>query len=287
MRVLESQIKFPAVMGVINMSPDSFFNPISGFDDALCQADKMLQAGASIIDVGGEATNPTINIAAHVPSVQQQIDRVMPAIEAIHARLPVLISIDTSEPAVMQAAVQAGAAMINDQRALTVEGALQMAVSLQVPVCLMHMFNPPRQPASTTVQEMLLQIKNELHARIDVCVAAGLARELLVIDPGFGGGNYGKNRAENFYLLRHLAVFLEFELPLLVGLSRKSFLGEALGGASPEQRLHASVAAATLALQQGANIIRAHDVKATVDAMKVVIEMMVIKTRHPCVAQGS
>ena len=260
----------PCVMGVINMSPNSFYRPIATVSDALFEVEKMLDAGASFIDIGGEATNPFVDLEEAAPTVQQEIDRVVPLVEAIKRRFDVLISVDTSQPAVMREAVHCAADLINDQRALGVKGALETIEVLKVPVCLMHFFNPIREAGSSDCQTLLETIKQDLQESIARCKAQGILSDRLIIDLGFGQGNYGKNCEENFYLLSHLKKFVDLDLPVLVGWSRKSMIGEALGGVPAEQRLYGSVAAATIAAMLGASIIRVHDVKETVDAMKVV-----------------
>ena len=173
----------------------------------------------------------------------------------------------------MAAAVEAGADMVNDQRALSREGAKQTVAKLQVPVCLMHMFASVRTPEDSTKAELLLQIKADLKRSMADCLQAGILAERLIIDPGFGGGNYGKNADENFYLLAHLAEFYELAAPILVGLSRKSFIGAAVNETDFNERLYGSLAGAMLGIQHGANILRVHDVKATADVLSVMVAM--------------
>lgn len=261
-------VEFPAVMAIINVSPNSFYHPIHDVNVALREAEAMVSAGAAIIDVGGEATNPNVMIQRDKPSIQEEIDRVVPVIDAIAKRFDVLISVDTSEAAVMREAVAVGAGMINDQRALRTESALQTAASLAVPVCLMHFFEEPRQPAADKLTSLLSEVKQELLQAVMRCESAGIPRHRLLIDPGFGQGNYGKSCEENFYLLAQLSSFQELGLPILVGWSRKSMIGDVLN-APPRDRLYGSIAAAVISLMKGASIIRVHDVKETVDAMKV------------------
>jgi len=259
----------PAVMGVINASPDSFYNPIKSIDDAIRQAEAMVSAGAAIIDIGGEATNPNLSIEHDIPSVEQQLDRVIPVIEAISRRFDVLLSVDTSQAQVMRAAIAAGAGMINDQRALREPQALQTAAELAVPVCLMHFFKASRQPGTISLAALLLQIKQELLTAVQRCQQAGIPRQRLLIDPGFGQGSYYcKNCDENYYLLANLSDFKELGLPILVGWSRKSMIGDVLN-APPDNRLYGSIAAAVIALMNGASIIRVHDVKETIHALKI------------------
>ena len=255
-------------MGIINVSPDSFYQASPNFSDALNKAIAMVAEGAAIIDVGAVATNPKINIDSSMPSVQQELDAVIPFVEALAKKSDVMISVDTSRAIVMIAAVKAGAHMINDQRALNEEGALETAVKLNVSVCLMHHFNPVRQVGSSTHEALIRQIKSDLQNDISRCLLAGMKKENIIIDPGFGGGHFGKNADENFYLLAHLKTLVDLSFPVLVGFSRKSMFAEIQS--KVEDRLHASIAAATIAAMQGASIVRVHDVKATVDAMQVV-----------------
>lgn len=261
-------LQFPAVMGVINVSPNSFYNPIDSVESTLREADAMVSAGASIIDVGGEATNPNVIIERDAPSIQQEIDRVVPVIEAIKKRYDVFVSVDTSQAKVMRAAVKSGANMINDQRALREENALETAAELAVPICLMHFFNEPRKPGSSDLESLLLQVKLDLAKAVARCELGGILRSHLLIDPGFGQGNFGKNCEENYYLLAHLGHFKALGLPILVGWSRKSMIGDVLN-VPPTERLYGSIAAAVISVMQGASVIRVHDVRETVDAVKV------------------
>lgn len=260
----------PAVMGIVNVSPNSFFNPHYSIDAVLQTVDGMVKAGATFVDIGGEASNPNVNMAEQTPDVQQELDRVIPAISAVKQRFDVLISVDTRRAAVMQEAVAAGAAMINDQRNLSEENALSVAAALKTPVCLMHFFTKPRVTGSVPYADLLQQIKNELLARVDVCLQAGITRDRIILDPGFGRGHYAKNTDENFYLLAKIAAFVETGFPVLSGWSRKSMIGETLDGVSPEQRLFGTVAADTLAAWGGAHILRSHQVQAAVDTAKIV-----------------
>lgn len=253
-------------MGIINTSPNSFYNACNNVDDALKLAEKMVREDADILDIGGEATNPMITIES---STQMEMDRVIPVIEAIKKNFDISISVDTSRPEVMKAAVNAGANMINDQRALKMPNALSTAIQLKVPVCLMHGFHPARIAGSSTKEKLLSDIKNDFLRWIKEYQAAGLSSDHIILDPGFGGGHYGKNTEENYYLLKHLDELTSLGYPSLIGWSRKSMLGETLNGAPPKDRLYASLAAAILAAQKGATIIRTHDVGATQDALKV------------------
>ncbi len=255
----------PQVMGILNVTPDSFSDGgiFLSVESAVAQARRMVEEGAAIIDVGGESTRP----GATAVTSWQEIDRVLPVIEAIHRELPVIISIDTSKPDVMRAAVAAGAGMINDVRALREEGALQTAVRCAVPVCLMHMQGEPRSmQQAPQYDDVVAEVKAFLAERIAVCVAVGIPREQVIIDPGFG---FGKALGHNLRLFKYLDTFQELGLPMLVGVSRKSMISAVLGH-PVEQRLPASIALAALAVWQGAMIIRAHDVQATADAVKMI-----------------
>jgi len=250
-------------MGILNVTPDSFSD--GGFfmdlNAALCQAREMAQAGAQIIDVGGESTRPG---AQPVP-VQQELDRVLPVIEAIRNTIDVTVSIDTSKPEVMLAAARAGAGMINDVYALRQSGALQAVALSGLPVCLMHMQGEPRtmqeDPQYRDVVEDVLAF---LQQRLQECVTTGINRELLLIDPGFG---FGKKLDHNLELLRNLARFADIGVPVVVGLSRKSLLGQLLD-LPVQRRAAASAALALLAAQRGARILRVHDVAITHDVIR-------------------
>ena len=254
----------PRVMGILNITPDSFSDggDFLSPDAALERAHRMVEEGAAIIDVGGESTRP----GARSVSEAEELDRVIPVVEGIARELPVPVSIDTSKPGVMRAAAAAGAGLINDVQALRVPGALEAASDLGVPVCLMHMQGPPRtmQDAPAYV-DVVAEVQSFLAERIACCVAAGTPRDRLMVDPGFG---FGKTLEHNLTLLKNLRDLSVLDVPLLVGVSRKSMIG-ALLDAPTDQRLYGSLAAAVLAASQGAKIIRAHDVKPTVDALAV------------------
>ena len=259
------RITAPAVMGILNVTPDSFSDGgrYNTFDVALRQAVAMAEDGAAIIDIGGESTRPG---SAGV-SLQEELDRVMPVIEAVRGATDTPISIDTSKAAVMREAVAAGAGMINDVFALRGEGALDVAAELGVPVCLMHMQGEPRTMQEAPVYEdVVAEVAAFLDQRIAECVSAGLPENLIVIDPGFG---FGKTRDHNVELLANLRQLRVRERPLLVGVSRKTTLGD-LTGRDVGDRTAASVAAAAMAVNNGAAIVRAHDVRETVDALRVV-----------------
>jgi dihydropteroate synthase len=254
----------PVVMGVLNVTPDSFSDggQFATLDRALQQARKMLDDGAAILDVGGESTRPG---AADV-SEQEELDRVIPVIEAITNDRPVLVSVDTSKPAVMRAAAAAGAAMINDVCALQADGALATAVELQIPVCLMHMQGDPRSmQTEPQYVDVVVEVTQFLEQRVAQCEQAGLSRDLLMVDPGFG---FGKTPQQNIELLANLRQLQKLACPVLIGVSRKSTLG-VITGRNVEDRLAASIAAAVAAVLQGAQIIRAHDVAETLDAIRV------------------
>jgi dihydropteroate synthase len=254
----------PRVMGILNVTPDSFSDGGEYFaaDAALQQARNMLAEGADIIDVGGESTRP----GSCAVTVDEEIRRVVPIIGALAEELPVPLSIDTSKPEVMRAAAAAGAGLINDVMALREPGALAAAAATGLPVCLMHMQGRPRYMQQNPLYaDVVEDISRFFRQRIDACEAQGIARQKLVIDPGFG---FGKTLEHNLSLLKHLGELRQLGLPILVGMSRKSMIG-ALTGRPVQQRMLGSVAAAVLAVQAGARIIRVHDVAATVDALKV------------------
>ena len=273
------QLPKPAVMGVINVSPNSFYNPHLTIDSALHAAEKMVAEGASIIDVGGDATNPGVDIATDAPSAETEIERVVPLVHAIKKHFNVVVSVDTSRAEVMREAVAQGADMINDQRALSGEGALSIIAALKTPVCIMHFFNPIRQPGSSDFATLLKTIKHELAQAVFRCEKQGISRDRIIIDPGFGQGNYGKNTQENFYLLAHLSEFVDMGLPVLTGWSRKSMIGDVLG-VEPKDRLYGSIAADTLATIKGAAIIRTHDVGAIVDAVTVASHVIAVTEKE-------
>ncbi|MFY0665785.1 MAG: dihydropteroate synthase [Natronospirillum sp.] len=254
----------PRVMGVVNVTPDSFSDGGRFFkpDAARAQVLSMLDAGVDIIDVGGESTRP----GATPVSVQQELDRVLPVVELVRRESDVWISVDTSTPQVMQASAEAGADLINDVRALTRDGALSMAAQLDMPVCLMHMQGRPVDMQNNPqYDDVVAQVLGYLRERSQAALGAGVRSANVLLDPGFG---FGKTLAHNLALLRALPQLSELGYPVLVGMSRKSMLGE-ITGQPVEHRQAASVAAALLAAQRGAHIIRVHDVAETVDALMV------------------
>ncbi len=222
----------------------------------------MAEAGADLIDVGGESTRP----GAEPVSLQEELNRVIPVVAALAAALPVPISVDTYKPEVMRQAVAAGAGLINDVRALQEPGALETAAGLGVPVCLMHMSGEPRtMQAAPAYGDVVAEVRTFLAERLNACVRVGIPRERLLIDPGFG---FGKTLGHNLSLLAHLRALTDLGVPVLVGLSRKSMIG-VLTGRAPTERLAASLAAALLAVERGARILRVHDVAETRDALAV------------------
>lgn len=257
--------KTPIVMGILNVTPDSFSDggKFSNRDLALKHAHEMLQEGAEIIDIGGESTRP----GAQAVSIDDELQRTIPVIEALHRETDVMISIDTSKPEVMKAAVEAGACLVNDVRALREPGALQMTAKLKVPVCLMHMQGEPRSMQTEPCYvDVVGDVKTFLRERIDASIAAGIQKQHIIIDPGFG---FGKTLEHNLLLFQQLEKLHELEAPVLVGVSRKSMIGMLLER-PVEERLPASIAMAGLATWLGAKIIRVHDVKETVDAVRMI-----------------
>lgn len=251
-------------MGVLNITPDSFSDGgrFTVVKTAIQQALKMVNLGASIIDVGGESTRPN----ATPVSSAEEINRIVPVIEGIRSSCNVAISIDTSKPEVMKAAVQAGANLINDVYALQRPGALEAAADLGVHVCLMHMqANPQTMQDNPNYSNVIDEVDYFFTQRISACEEAGINRDKIIIDPGFG---FGKTLQHNLSLLAQLELFKRHGCPILAGISRKSMLGQILNK-EVEDRLVGSVAAALLAVINGASIVRVHDVAETVDALKI------------------
>ena len=255
----------PRVMGIVNVTPDSFSDGgrYVSTQKAVSHALQLVEEGADILDIGGESTRPG---AAPVP-LQEELDSVMPVLESLVKQVNIPISIDTYKPQVMRAAIAAGASMVNDVRALQEEGALAAVANSDVAVCLMHMQGTPQ-----TMQEhphyddVVHEVTSFLTARLQACLDAGIRVSRIVLDPGFG---FGKTREHNILLARELGVFCALGQPVLVGLSRKSVLGQVTGN-DVDARLHASVAAAVISAMKGAKILRVHDVAATKEALKIV-----------------
>lgn len=259
----------PLVMAILNATPDSFydggrFHGVSGprLDRVVDYAARCMAAGADLLDVGGESTRP----GAVPVAVDQELERVIPVIEALARRFPLPLSVDTSSPKVMCAAAGAGASLINDVRALRRPGAVAAAIAVDLPVCLMHMRGEPAtMQADPQYQDVVAEVRDFLAERVQVCVAAGLARDRLLVDPGFG---FGKTLAHNLALLRNLGEISSPGMPVMVGLSRKRMIGE-LTGRPVAQRRAGSVALAMVAALRGAAILRVHDVAPTVDALRI------------------
>jgi dihydropteroate synthase len=263
----------PKVMGILNVTPDSFSDggKFSNIDAALFQAESMIDLGATFIDVGGESTRP----GAQEISVEQELERVIPVIEAIESRLDTIVSIDTSKPEVMQLAVGAGASLINDVRALSLPNALEVASGLakshNVPTCLMHMKGTPQTMQSEAqYTDILAEVTDFFERKIKLCTEAGFTYTQLLLDPGFG---FGKTLEHNYQLLKHLSEFSQFDMPIISGTSRKSMIGNLLDK-PVEKRLSGSIATATLAAMSGASIIRVHDVEETMDVVKIVAKTL-------------
>ena len=252
------------IMGILNVTPDSFSDGgrFDRVDAAFEHAMAMVAEGAHIIDVGGESTRP----GAQAVSVEQELERVMPVIEAIRANSDIPLSIDTGKPAVMRAAVAAGASLVNDVNALRTEDAVECCAEMGVPVCLMHMQGEPRtMQQQPTYDNVVEEVAAFLRERVAVCIAAGIDRGQIIVDPGFG---FGKSLQHNLQLLHRLERICELDLPVLVGFSRKRMFGAILDR-PVDERLFGSLAASVIAWQKGARLFRVHDVAATRDALKV------------------
>ena len=279
----------PEVMGILNITPDSFYSEsrCSSVDDALYKAEKMLQDGAYILDIGGESTsknvkkfgytdnkdgfigNKTLDEKQKTATSQQELDRVIPVIDAINKRFNCIISVDTSDPTVMLEAAQSGASIINDVRALNLEGAVDVVAKLQIPVILMHSLveYPPEgfEPSYTNVVTTVIDY---LEKRMEVCIKAGISKDKIILDPGFGGGLFGKKPIHDHSLIKNIDKFDLLNRPILVGVSRKSAIGAVINK-PPEKRLSGSLALGLLATQKGAHILRVHNVEETVDMLKM------------------
>ena len=263
----ELVLDHPVIMGILNVTPDSFSDGGKFFnkEDALRHAEEMVQAGAEIIDVGGESARP----GAAPVSEEDETARVVPVIAAVREKFPdVWISVDTSTPGVMRKACAAGCDIINDIRALRREGALEAAAELGAPVCIMHMQGEPGHMQDNPVyQDLIGEVSEFFYERIDACLNAGIKRENIILDPGFG---FGKTLDQNYKLLGELEKFRTFDLPILAGMSRKSMIG-GVTGAGTGDRLEGTVAAHLVSILKGADIIRVHDVKAHKDAVDVMM----------------
>ena len=260
---LSLSLERPHVMGILNVTPDSFsdgghFNQI---ERAMAHARQMVSDGATLIDIGGESTRP----GAPDVNEQEELDRVIPVVERLVAELDVMVSLDTSKAAVMREGCKAGAHLINDVRALLEPGALAVAAEADVPVCLMHMQGQPRtMQAEPHYDDLLGEVRAFFDERIAACLAGGIRRQQLLLDPGYG---FGKTLAHNYQLLAQQSKLLDYQLPLLVGMSRKSMIGNLLGR-PVDDRLAGSLACALIGMQHGARIIRVHDVRETMDALR-------------------
>lgn len=259
----------PHVMGIVNVTPDSFSDggKYSSTDLAVEHGLALIAEGADILDIGGESTRP----GAPPVSLDEELRRVMPVIEALAAVSTVPLSIDTYKPEVMRSAIAAGIDIVNDVRALQEDGAVEIVANSDVGVCLMHMQGMPQtMQLAPSYQDVVSEVVHFLSDRMHVATSAGIAIDRIVLDPGFG---FGKTTAHNIALIQHLTEIDAIGRPLLVGLSRKSVLGKIAGG-DEQQRLHAGLAASVISAMKGAKIVRVHDVKATVDALKIVTAVM-------------
>ncbi len=260
---LSLSLERPHVMGILNVTPDSFSDGghFSQIERAMAHARQMVSDGATLIDIGGESTRP----GAPDVNEQEELDRVIPVVERLVAELDVMVSLDTSKAAVMREGCKAGAHLINDVRALLEPGALAVAAEADVPVCLMHMQGQPRtMQAEPHYDDLLGEVRAFFDERIAACLAAGIRRQQLLLDPGYG---FGKTLAHNYQLLAQQSKWLDYQLPLLVGMSRKSMIGNLLGR-PVDDRLAGSLACALIGMQHGARIIRVHDVRETMDALR-------------------
>ncbi len=274
-------LSHPQVMGILNVTPDSFSDGgrFTNLNAALTQAESMIADGASILDIGGESTRPD----AKPVSLQEELDRVIPLVEALSQRFDTVLSIDTSTPEVFKAAAQAGAHIWNDVRALTRPNALHVAAQLDLPVVLMHMRGEPATMNDMAIyDDVTREVQLELKARLDAALAAGIRRENIILDMGFG---FAKNTAQSLQLLDELWQLHSLGFPLLMGISRKRVLGEILGGVAVHERINAGLAAALLAVQQGVSIVRTHDVRATVEMLALLSRLpsqQSVQLMRPC-----
>lgn len=265
----------PKIVGILNLHPDSLADVGRQLDvaNAVTYAEQLYHDGAAIIDIGAEPTNPRQNEST---SEIGELQRLLPVLDALKG-FPIPLSVDTSRPEVMYEAAARGVTMINDVRALRIPGALEAVAELKISVCLMHMAQPflgqPVVVSPLAGKAFAEYIRDFLLERVQVCLAMGISASSIILDPGFGHGAFGKNLQQNLDLLRYLDIFTKLNFPILVGLSRKTFIGELLG-IPIEERLPASVAAAMLAAIKGASYLRVHDVKATVEALKLTTTVM-------------
>lgn len=265
----------PQVMGIINITPDSFSDggKFCGVEQAVERALQLVADGADIVDIGGESSRP----GATPVGLDEELARVIPVIEALTAVIKVPVSIDTYKPQVMQAAIAAGVDIVNDIRALQELGALEIVANSNVGVCLMHMQGTPQtMQLDPQYGDVVAEVKQFLIDRQQAAMAQGISQQRILLDPGFG---FGKRTVHNIALIQHLNSLVDIGIPLLVGLSRKAVLG-AISGGDEEQRLHAGLAAAVICVMKGAQVIRVHDVKATVDALKIATAIMPNQTEY-------
>lgn len=261
-RVLD--LSRPQVMGIVNVTPDSFSDggQYNTLEAALKRAESMVELGATLIDVGGESTRP----GADDVSEQEELDRVIPVVEKIANHLDVVISVDTSTPSVMRESLQVGAGLINDVRSLSRTGAIEAVRDSSAAICLMHMLGEPRtMQDAPCYEDVTNEVEQFLRCQVERCIEQGIARDRLVLDPGFG---FAKNLTHNLSLFKHMQQLHSLNLPLLVGVSRKSMIGQVLNNTA-DQRLIGSIALAVMAFERGAQILRVHDVEATMDALKL------------------
>jgi len=260
----------PLIMGILNVTPDSFSDggQFQSLEAAKRQADKMLEAGADLIDVGGESTRP----GATPVALQQELDRVLPIIELLKTEFDARVSIDTYKPEVMQTALELGVDMINDVNALQAEGAVDLVAKYQVPVCLMHKQGlPEKMQEAPQYDEVVTEVVTFLQQRAKVCEQAGLGKSKIILDPGFG---FGKTLSHNIQLFENLDQLIALGYPVLVGVSRKSMIGQLMGGVPPEDRMLGSVVAAILAALKGSQLLRVHDVKETQQALELALTLV-------------
>ncbi len=269
---MDLEFNHPIVMGILNITPDSFFDGgiYNRYEYALRHTASMMDHGAKIIDIGGESTRP----GATEISLQEELDRVIPIIEEVTKRFEIWVSVDTSKAIVMKEAAKAGVHIINDVRALKETGALEAATEIGLPICIMHMLGQPKTMQKiSSYKNVVEEVKQYLLNEINRCKTAGIKKNNLIIDPGFG---FGKNLSHNYQLLAKLNEFHTFGVPILVGMSRKSMVGELLE-IPIKERLIGSIACAVIAAVHGVHIIRTHDVKETVQAMKIVQATLSVK----------